>query len=182
MDAKKAYDEIFQILELHKDKICFDIDRLKEESKNHLFLLNLRDYGYKFRKSYQWRGGHYNAICDEMAIGYFGKGFCSISWEDNDMVPDDEWLLKISFPTGAYIFGEDYPDEIFKQFFSELKTYGHKYIDSANKSLYFDLEIGALIFNDYRDILNKYRAVAKKNKKYRDIERMKAEIKKLEEA
>ena len=51
-----------------------------------------------------------------------------------------EELISFDFPTGAYIFGDDYDKELFNEFFEELKTYGYKYIDEPNSHVYFDLE------------------------------------------
>jgi len=75
-------------------------------------------------------------------VGWWGEKYGRhISWSDDGKQPEDELLLVISFPTGAYIFGDDYPTEFFKEFFQELKTYNPKYTDTTNKTLYFQFHI-----------------------------------------
>lgn len=85
---------------------------------------------------------------------------------------------------GAYIFGssytDDYPTEFFKQFFNELKTYAPRYIDSANKSLYYSMISAGRIYNDFRGILDKYYRLNKEDYNKRKVEKLKKEIEKLE--
>jgi hypothetical protein len=94
----------------------------------------------------------------------------------------NETLLCIKFPTGAYMFGEDYPVEFFQRFFLELKSYNPKYVDSTNKGLYFSLDNAGKIHNAYRDIIKKYREENLKDLKQRKIKKMKDDLAKLEQA
>ena len=63
---------------------------------------------------------------ENVHIGFFDGERRSISWSDDGRQPKNETLLYISYPTGAYIFGGDYPTEFFQKFFLELKTYNPK--------------------------------------------------------
>lgn len=90
----------------------------------------------------------------------------SISWSDTGEQPRfGEKLLVIEFPTGAYVFGEIYLPELFNEFFEELKTYGPRYSDSQNHSLYFKIEGSASLFNQFFEILGRYRAKYKPHAK-----------------
>jgi len=184
---KKAYSEIFRILNKNKDVICFDVDNLEKKSKLHLFGAKLK---YKYGLDLNDKDIYsldYNKFGEHIFISPYGKKYNrTISWSDDDKQPTDEILLGISFPTGAYIFGvggmfdEDYPVNLFNKFFNELKTYKPKYIDSRNSSIYFSLDNSKDIFNNFNNILKKYYEINKEDYKKRKIAKMKSEIEKLE--
>ena len=135
---EKAYAEILKCLNKHKDIIVYDIEDLKRKSKNHIFGAYLKDiYGLNIDPS-KINSLEWNKFGDYLSIGKWGEKYRrTISWSLDGTQPVDETLLQISFPTGAYMFGEDYPTELFKLFFDELRAFGPKYIDMANKNLYF---------------------------------------------
>ena len=81
----------------------------------------------------------------------------TISWSDDGLQPDDEWLLSISYPTGAYIFGDSYPKSLFQEYFLELKAIGAKYCDTANHRLYFNHENAKQAYEFKGDIFRKYK-------------------------
>lgn len=103
-------------------------------------------------------GNHYRY--GFMNLGLF-HGDRQISWSDDGRQPKDEWLLKIGFPTGAYIFGDyfksEYPVETFDVFFDELKSYGPKYCDTANHSLYFSSDNARRVYEDFDEIFNRHK-------------------------
>lgn len=177
---KKIYDEIFKLMDENEDNIAFDVKRLKEKSKLHLYGLELKekhglDLDPKSITSLNWNKlGHY------ITIGWYGDKYGrTISWSDNGEQPTDELLLDISFPTGGYIFGQDYPTEFFQKFFNELKTYKPKYSDTTNNTLYFSMDNASAIFNKFYSILNRYNDENKEDFKKRQIERKKEELQKL---
>lgn len=178
---KEAYSKILKLLKKHKDLIVFDINDLEEKSKLHLFGIELKEkYGLdidpKIIQTFDWvRFGDYRTI------GWWGdKHRRTISWSDDGNQPKDEQLLQISFPTGAYIFGEDYPAHLFEVFFAELKSFKPKYIDTANKSLYFKMENSSGVFNSFDSILKKYHEINREDLKQRKIKKMKEDLAKLE--
>ncbi len=99
---------------------------------------------------------------DFMNLGFF-YGDREISWSDDGRQPKDEWLFKIGFPTGAYIFGngdclsKEYPVETFGAFFEELRSYGPKYSDTANHSLYFSSDNARRVYEDFDGIFTRYK-------------------------
>lgn len=153
---------------------------------NHLEIeLKMKQvYGYKIDRSDFVNSLRYFRIHDYAHVTYFddakkdheeGKGY-SISWSDDGRQPLNEMLLVLSFPTGAYIFDGDYPKPVFKDFFDELKTYNPKYSDSHNSSLYFELENGAKVFNDFWDIFNKHKQKVDDWKKKERIKGLQKEL------
>lgn len=177
---EKAYKEILQTLNKYKSEIVFDVNMLETQAKQHLFGLELVEkYGFeldpKTIHSTDWQ-----KLKENVYIGFFDGERRSISWPNDGRQPKNETLLYIFYPTGAYIFGDDYPTEFFQKFFLELKTYKPKYIDSANKSLYFSLDNAAEIYNAYDSIMKKYYEENKEDLKQRKIKYMKDELSKLE--
>ena len=178
--TKKAYKEILKVLNKYKNEIVFDIDNLETKAKHHLFGVELVEkYGFdldpKRIYSTDWQ-----ELRENVFIGFWDGERRKISWSDDGSQPNDEILLCIKYPTGAYIFGGDYPTDFFQKFFLELKTYKPKYIDSHNNSLYFSMENASKIFNTYDSIVKEYREKHKGDLKQRKIKKMKNELSKLE--
>lgn len=176
-ETKKAYKEILELLSRHKDICNYDIDDFRRKYELHVFGLELKEkYGLDINPteiySLDW-----NRFGDHKFIGRFGEKYRrTISWSDDAKQPKDEVLLYISFSTGAYIFGEDYPTEIFKEFWQELKSYKPKYIDTHNNSLYFSMDNARNIFNEFSSILNKYREKNIVDSKQRKIKKLQQEL------
>lgn len=116
---------------------------------------NLEHRGHKFYKVSQCR-------ITDVFITWFGEGVeRSISWSDDGRQPKDEWLMTVTFPTGAYIFGRAYPEDAFNKFFCELKDFGPKYSDTVNKALYFDTSMAAEVVSELPVLFEKYRKMAR---------------------
>lgn len=178
--ARKGYAEIFRTIRKYKDVCVVDIDDLRRKAKCHLFGIKLKEeYGLNIDPkeiySLDWiRFGGYKTIA------WWGEKYNrAIHWSDDGSQPDNELLLRISFPTGAYIFGDDYPTELFQKFFTELKSYNPKYIDSVNQALYFSMDNAKNVFNNLDSILEKYREMYKKDVRKRKIREMEEELEKL---
>lgn len=103
----------------------------------------------------------------------------TIAWSDDDRQPVDEWLLAICFPTGGYIFGEDYPKETFTAFFEELASLNPDYLDTANHCLYFGKERAGHAFTSFGGVFEKYRALAKEERDRNKIAELKRRLKEL---
>jgi len=179
--AEVVYSEILKLLKRHKDVCIFDIEDMERKSKVHLFGIELVErYGFnidaKNVNSLDWyRPGEFTTI------GRWGEKYRrTISWPDDGTQPDDEMLLQISFSTGPFIFGEDYPQDLFQKFFLELKSYKPKYTDSHNNGLYFAMDNAGKVFNDFKSILQKYNKLNEEDFKQRRIKKMKEDLAKLE--
>ena len=122
-------------------------------------------------------------ICDHRFITQFGKVHNrAVSWSDSGKQPDDEWLYRIGFSTGAYIFGESYPTDTFNAFFDELKTYNPKYTDTHNHCLYFTAEHALKVHDQYKSIIQKYREMADCEIRESKIRNLKAELEQAEQS
>lgn len=121
-----------------------------------------------------------------MNVGFFPKGEERIAWSDDGRQPEDEHLLVVRFPTGAYIFGDyfnnDYPTDAFNAFFDELKSYGPKYADTVNHCLYFTADVAKDVYWNFKTMMDKHRGAAVEENKRRKREKLEAELRKLEEA
>ena len=180
-NTKKAYSAILKLLKKHKDICIFDIKDLEDKANRHLFGLQLKEeYGFNINPS-RISSLDWNSLGEYITIGMYGeKHNRTISWLDSGEQPKSELLLRIAFSIGPYIFGGDYPTDFFYKFFQELKTYNPKYIDSANRSLYFSMDNAGKIFNEFNSILSKYNEMNEEDLKQRQILKMKAELAKLE--
>ena len=67
-----------------------------------------------------------------------------------------EELLKISFPTGAYIFGNHYDTEYFEEFYNELLEVEPDYHDRLNNALYYKPDKSKKAWEHYRETYKKY--------------------------
>ena len=115
--TEKAYKEILKALNKYKSEIVFDVDRLEAKAKRHLFGVELVEkYGFDLDPkkiiSTDWQ-----KLKEDVAIGFWDGERTKISWSDDGRQPNKETLLCISYPTGAYIFGGDYPTDFFQKFF-----------------------------------------------------------------
>jgi len=104
----------------------------------------------------------------------------TISWSSDGSQPVDEVMLAISFPTGAYIFGDSYPVELFQEFWTELKSFDFKYVDDVNHCIYYPLDKASKIANLFKDILNKYYQKYRDEANNRQIAKLKLELERLE--
>ena len=139
-------------------------------------------YGeFGFEGMGQYLYSDYVEVSDYEFIAKYGKDYYRIiSWSDDGRQPDNEWLYVISFPTGAYVFDSDYPKDTFNTFFNELKKYAPKYVDTANKSLYFSASNAKIAHNNFYEIFNKYKNLAAAENKKRRAEKLRKELEKLE--
>ena len=178
--VKKAYDEILKVLHKNREICVFDVNDLERKAKIHLFGLELKEvYGLNIDPK-QVNSIDYQSF-GEKKIGLFGEKYRrTISWSVDGRQPEDEYLFTVSFPTGAYIFGEDYATDFFQKFWLELKEFKPDYIDEVNHCLYWKLENAKDAFNNYDATLKKYYELNKEDVKRRRIEKMKKELEQLE--
>lgn len=182
--TQKTYTEILDQLNKFKDFIVFDYKDLEHKAKCHLFGIELNEkYGLELKPE-DIRSLDYNNFGEYRSIGWYGEKYRrTISWSDDGKQPEDELLLVLGFPSGAYIFGnhsdDDYPTDFFKEFLQELKTYNPKYTDTTNKNLYFSMDNAGKIFNEFPAILKKYYEKNKEDAKARKVIKLKEQLAKL---
>ena len=103
----------------------------------------------------------------------------TISWSDSGEQPNDELLLLIKFPTGAYIFGDDYPTDLFHKFFRDLVNFKPKYTDFHNSTLYFSMDNAGSVYSEFKLLYNKYQELNKEDYIRRQIKKMEQELEML---
>lgn len=101
-----------------------------------------------------------------------------LSWSDDGRQPDG-WYYKISFPTGKFFLCKDCPQSLFDEMFSEIKGYGPKYSDTANKVLLFDHTNAVNIHNEIHNIISKYKQRAVELTKQDKIEMLEKQLAEL---
>lgn len=179
MENKKAYEKILKICNKYNLE---ELENIKDEMENKIYFIELEEkYGLKISDYISSNSSKdFIRINDYLTITLWGEKYrrtiCNV-----DVQPIDEILLQVSFSTGAYIFGDDYPKELFESFFEELKTYNYKYIDKLNNNLYFTLENSKDVFNNFNEIFKKYREIHRNNYKQRQIKKLEKELQTLKE-
>lgn len=170
--------KIQKLLLKHKElldryNISFDTDivyALKRAELSAEFGIDLSNqYGY------DWF-----TLRQDVHLGFMDGVQRTISWSDDGNQPNNEWLLKVSFPSGAYSLDKGYPVSLFQEMFLELKSFEPKYCDTANKSLYFDSTKAKAVFDAYDDIFAKYKGRVDEWKREDRLKKLKAELKALE--
>lgn len=182
---KEAYSKILKVTDKYKNFSSmygyYDIREIRNKALDHLWAIELFEkYGLKISHDVV-NGKDHIRINENMWIGIFGEQYRrTISWSDDDRQPKDgEYLLVLSFSTGAYIFGNDYLDSLFNKFFVELKSYNPKYSDSHNHCLYYSLDNAKYIIDNYQDVFDKYYKLTNEERKKNKIIKLESELKKL---
>lgn len=137
-------------------------------------------FGINLLGCYDYSDTHFRVCSDTYIAKYGSKHNQTISWLDEGKQPKDEWLLAITYPTGAYIFGDDYQKETFEQYFNELKEFEPKYVDTANHCLYYTADKAKAVYEKVGEVLKKYRVIAEDNRKASKIEALKKQLEVLE--
>lgn len=183
----KAYSEILKVC--NKYEWVEWIKDILQKANNYIEIARWKkeyDITLRFETNVTWLRYIDSPIYDHHFI-YFTNAqedkdkwsWYSISWSDDGRQPNNEWLLSISFSTGAFIFWDDYPKELFNELFEELKTYNPKYTDTNNHYLYYSLEDSWKIIKEYKSIMEKYHKRNKEEANLRRIKKLELELEKL---
>lgn len=177
-----AYKALYEAAMQHKDQLeCGDFERIKDNLRKFElsveFNMKLEDAGYTWYEKYLGYDCKAN-------IGLYGKEHSrQISWSDDGRQPEDEWLCVISFPTGAFIlrdyFGGKYPKETFDEMFAELKSFGTKYCDTNNSSLYYTSDVAYKVCEAFPAIFKKYKDMCQKEYEQNRVKELEVELAKL---
>jgi hypothetical protein len=89
-------------------------------------------------------------------------------------------LLQIWFSTGAYIFGQDYPKELFNEFYCALKTECPPlYEDGLNAHIYYKPKDAAKAYETCMRLYDEYSQKYKEQVKERRVKALEEELAKL---
>lgn len=185
---QKIYNTLFDLIEKNRDILHFtdyEFKELKLRSERYFFGLKLKEeFGFNINPRDQAIRENFACLSidyEDYKIYIRKHNHGEISCSDDKKQPNDgELLLYIRFPTGAYIFGDHYPKELFNDFFDELKTFEPKYTDTMNSSLYFSMDKAGKFYNNFKKILNKYHDKNKEIYKKIRAEELRKELEKLE--
>ena len=178
MSKRAAYEELLTVFNKHKDALNGDrsID-IKDRLTSRIALDKLTEsFGISINPDCT---PDWCVLSEHQSIGFYDGIKRSVSWSDDGSQPDHEHLYVIQFHTGAYIFGREYPTNTFQNFFDELKTFGPKYVDTANHGLYFTSESARAVHESFKGIFKKYADMVDDEIKQKRIEDMESELKKL---
>lgn len=180
-------DNMMDIIEFEQDRFS---SQIIEEAKNKVEIVRwYEEYGIKLDLDKKLHNNSFCKINEYISFNYFndadadrkaGRGRF-ITNSENGKQPKDEWLLNLSFCTGAYIFGEDSKEQkiLFEEFFNELKNYTPDYCDNLNDSLYWNLDNSKQIYEIFNSILKKYNDKNKSQFNKRKIRKAKEELDRL---
>lgn len=181
----EAYKELLKVVEKYSD--VFETDHIlpSKTALTHVltYLEVSKDFDIPLRDIDNCYVGWLKVANDYnkfMNIGLFGEQLNrTISWSDDGTQPENEWLLKVGFPTGAYIFGDAYPQETFNAFFVELKSYQPKFCDTANHCLYFTKDNAKAVYENFYPILKKYQGMVADEVKEQRKQKLMKELEQL---
>lgn len=178
----KRYESLLNALERHSDIINSDYDAndWQRTIENRLEILNMsKDFDIDFKDVSHYNHINFQVNEDVRVLKWSENAI--ISWSDDDRQPEaGEYVYVISFPTGPYIFGQHYPQQLFREFFKELVSYNPKYKDTVNKCLYFTKENAKYIHEDFPTILKRYKDRVAEDYKHIRKEKLEAELRELE--
>lgn len=138
-----------------------------EDSTGIKLPIHYRGYGRAEVGSHDW-------------VMHYSDSGQGLSWPDDGRQPCNETLYGISFPTGAYIFGEGYPTDSFNEFFDRLKQVGAKYFDTRNHTLLYDLSVAKEAHDELRRLLPMYAEKGREEAARKRIENLQSEIDKIQ--
>ena len=165
-----------------------DVKDMKIKALDHLMVVEWSEkFGIELNHDLRpYSNKHIRLSPDNLSFSKYDDGMKDknigsskyISWSDDGKQPKDEWLFIASFPTGAYIFGDNYEQQqdLFQEFFNELKEYKPDYSDTTNHALYWKMDNCKEIYNKYKEILQKYQDKNREEFTARKKERLEKEL------
>ena len=177
INTKKAYSKIFNLINKHKDLCDFDIEYLLAKSEIHLFGIELKEvHGFNIEPK-DIVSTDYVVLGNNIKILQMGKKHGrTISWSDDKKQPIDELMLLVTFPSGAYFFGSDYPIDLFNALFNELINLKPKFIDTHNSCLYYSITNAGVVYNQFDSICKKYIDLHNAESKNREIKKLEDQL------
>lgn len=181
---KELLNNLKAVFDENTIPLTYRLKNMKSDIEGELALLDLGEKLDADICNEHYSG--YIRLTSNIALNLFVEG-CGkeISWPDNGKQPSSGWYLVISFPCGAYTLDSNYPEETFNKFFEELKSFGAKYVDTANHSLYFTLdenpEPARKVYKAYSNLFKKYYDMGKEEVLSKKIAQAEEELRKLKE-
>jgi len=185
-ETESAYKEINEVLKKHAALTRINPNTFDETVSTHMLELKMIEYGYNI-KSHSISNSDYCRF-NNAVVSWFGpkeskhsRIISNYRGCDKDK-PNNEYLVKISFPTGAYSIGNDiidYPEEIFNSLLNSIKEYKPDFTDPMNHKYYFRLDRGADIFNNINNLIKEARANALLTARDEEIKKLESKLAEL---
>ena len=162
---------------LSKNQILAEIDKINLSNKFGFELLD-RDHTCYTPKGF----GH---LTYHIILAHYDGEYRMVNNISPTPQPTDEWLLNISFPTGAYvlidgsIFDKPYLGDLFNKMLGEFLALNPKYVDRLNQSMYFTSDNAKEVLDKWDEITTKYKNLVGGELKKLKIEKLKAELEEL---
>ena len=164
-------------IRLSKNQILAEINKVNLSNKFGFELLD-RDYTCYTPKGFRHLDYH-------IILAHYDGTYREVNNISPTPQPTDEWLLKISFPTGAYFlidggsFDKPYLSDLFNKMLGEFLALNPKYVDRLNQSMYFTSDNAKEVLNKWNEITTKYKNLVGDELKKLKIEKLKAELEEL---
>ena len=167
---KQALEDITTLVNSNHMDTISGLNMLVRDAKEALKIANLYDKWRLNVRATQMRNPH------EIKYG-IGIGTYSNIPNGPEINPTE--MLKISFPTGAFIFGDNYDTELFEDFYKELHDVIPAYEDELNHALYYTIDNGSEAYEHYLQTYQKYKKMAIDRKKQRIIKELEKTLEEL---
>ena len=164
-------------IRLSKNQIIAEIDKINLSNKFGFELLD-RDHTCYTPEGF----GH---LTYHIILAHYDGVYREINNISPTPQPKDEWLLNVSFPTGAYFlihgssFEKPYLSELFNKMLDEFLSLKPKYVDRLNRSMYFTSDNAKEVLDKWDEITTKYKNLVGDELKKLKIEKLKAELEEL---
>lgn len=172
---KEVYEELFSILKKHKDLpyidtvLCKISECLKECKIYERWKINKPYWNFGYRYEFPWEA-------DILKVTYIPN-----QNGENKYLGKLTPFFIIRFAIGAYILGNDYPEQLFDKFFEEIvERTNPKYVDLPNNKLYYTEETASNAYKVVPEIYKKYKEIYASESKAREIEQLKERLAELE--
>ena len=172
---KEAYKEMFSILKKYEnlpnvDTALCRIDECLQECKIYeRWRINKPFWNYGYRYEMPW----------EMDISK--ATYIPNQNGERKCLGKPTQFFTIRLTIGAYILGNDYPEQLFDKFFEELiEQTNPKYVDVPNNKLYYTEETASNAYEVVQVLYKKYKEKYASESKAREIEQLKERLAQLE--
>lgn len=173
-EHKETYEEMLSLLKKYEDlpninHAIWEVERCTRECRRYeRWKINKREWDC-----------HYD---DDLPCDAFLQECEYIPNQENERLhlssPTTYFVLY--FSTGPYIFGNDYPEALFTEFYEELKhTTKPKYADDVNNKLYYTEETASKAYEVVQELYQKYQARYVPESKARRIQALQEELTEL---
>ncbi len=123
----------------------------------------------------------YCRLYDHVSIGVWGKeNRRMLSMSDNGKQPNNEWMLSVCFPSGAYILSKEYVKDVFDDFFNEILKFNAAFVDTTNHNVLFYPKDAKAIYDALPSLITKYRELAQLSAIDAKRERLQKELAELD--